>query len=152
WRPQRRGFPGTNHSRCNSRARAEMKRQGVAPCLSWNGNACYFFGAAVSDFIAPVAGAAGAAGVAGAAAIAGAAGAAGVAGAAAIAGAAVSAFGFDVFAGGGGFASDEFADDDAFCIDFWLSAKFFSFAAFAAAFSSFVIVVFDFFVVLCFVV
>ena len=92
-----------------------MKRQGVAPCLSWNGNACYFFGAAVSDFIAPVAGAVG---VAGAAAIAGAAGAAGVAGATAIAGAA-SAFDFGGFATGGGLAPNAECDDaEAFCIDF----------------------------------
>jgi hypothetical protein len=95
-----------------------MKRQGVAPCLSWNGNACYFFGAAVSDFIAPVAGATGAAGVADVAAIAGAAGAAGVAGAAAIAGAA-SAFDFGGFATGGGLAPNAECDDaEAFCIDF----------------------------------
>ena len=81
-----------------------MKKAGRRALPSWNGNACYFFGAAVSDFIAPVAGAAGAAGVAGAAAIAG---------------AAASAFGFDIFAGGGVLTPNaEFDDDDAFCIDF----------------------------------
>ena len=80
-----------------------MKKAGRRALPSWNGNACYFFGAAVSDFIAPVAGAAGAAGVAGAAAIAGAA----------------SAFDFDVFAAGGGLAPNaECDDDEACCIDF----------------------------------
>src|SRR6476619_5379958 len=87
-----------------------MKKGRASPCLSWIRNADYFFGAAVSDFIAPAG------------------------------------------AAGGGFApSGELADAEAFCIDFWLSAKFFSFAAFFAAFSSFVIAFLDFFIESCFI-
>src|SRR6185503_6639322 len=70
----------------------------------------YFFGAVVvSDFIAPAAGVAGVAGTAGVAAIG-----------------AVSALVFVA----GGLVIAEFDDDDAFCIDFWLAAKCFFFAAF----------------------